>query len=264
MLIKIDNILQVGSKYLLNNMGDINSYFYKESSRDYALKQDIELEKLYTNLIRKEFPKIPILGEELTAKDISSSYRGKFFTIDPIDGTINYSRSIPEFGTVISLVENNSSILSGMSFPAFNEVYLAAKEEGAFKNGEKISVSNNFELNKVIVGYGDFAVGKDNVKKNLLRKTLISKLADQVLRIRMPGSAALQLAWLASGKIDISLTLGNNAWDVQAGVLLVREAGGVVFDYDNTEHSTKSTYTLASNERLRLYVMNLINECINN
>jgi len=71
------------------------------------------------------------------------------------------------------------------------------------------------------------------------------------MRVRMPGSAALQLAWLAAGRLDISITLSNNPWDVQAGVLLVREAGGEVYDSDGSDHSILSQYTIASNSPIK-------------
>jgi myo-inositol-1(or 4)-monophosphatase len=92
----------------------------------------------------------------------------------------------------------------------------------------------------------DFKVGRGAAAENAVHLALLAELVTRCLRVRMHGSAALDLAWLAAGRLNATAMLSNLAWDVTAGVLLVREAGGCVFDWDGTEHDDRSRYTLAS------------------
>ena len=110
------------------------------------------------------------------------------------------------------------------------------------------------------MAYGDFAVGEKAQERNNLRFALIEYMASKVLRVRIPGTAALQLAWVACGRADISLTPSNSAWDVQGGALIVREAGGEVFDFDGSQHSTASSYTFASNTTLKPAILAFFKE----
>ena len=153
----------------------------------------------------------------------------------------------------------------GLFFPELSEKYTAQLNSGAFLNGIKLSVSQCLTVSDAIAGFGDFSVGKGSEKKNRFRSELIHLLGNNTLRVRMLGSAAMQLAWLAAGRMDISVTLSNKAWDVQAGVLLVREAGGEVFDYNGEPHSFSSAYTLASsNPSLKQSLLNMLSACERN
>lgn len=243
---RIEKLLEIGSNYLLSKLGN-NLVEINKGNRDFALKTDVELEKIYKQYLLEIYPDIPIMGEELSPNGVLKDYAGKFWTIDPIDGTINYSRGLPEYGTSIALIENSKPIATGVCFPLLKETYIAGIGEGAFLNGRRIKVSNVCGLKFSILAYGDFSVKANYKIENKVRFKYITNFANNVLRVRMLGSAALQLAWLAAGRIDISLTLSNNAWDVQGGVLLVREAGGCVYDYDGSDHSVLSKYTIASN-----------------
>lgn len=254
---EIENLLKIGSQYLLKNWGH-GSIEVSKGERDFALKTDITLEKIYKQSLLNTYPDIPILGEELSPKAIPKNFKGKFWAIDPIDGTANYSKGLPEYGSSIALIENGKSIAVGVSFPSLKELYLAGRDEGAFLNGAKISVAKTYKLKDSILAYGDFSVKNNYTIENQTRLQYLTSFVNEVLRIRMPGSAALQLAWLASGKIDISLTLSNNAWDVQGGTLLVREAGGCVYDFDGSEHSISSKYTIASNKMTKRKIVDLI------
>ena len=254
---KIEGLLKVGARYLIDNLGN-NSVEIKKGNRDFALTVDVELEKIYRQSLAEVTPDIPILGEELSPKNCLNGYRGKFWAIDPIDGTINYSKGLPEYGTSIALIENGTSVAVGVCLPSLQETYIAGINEGAFLNKKRIQVSDTSDLINSVLAYGDFSVKHNYEIENEVRFKYITSFANNVLRVRMPGSAALQLAWLASGRIDISLTLSNNAWDVQGGVLLVREAGGCVYDFDGSEHSILSKYTIASNKKNKGRVIEFI------
>ena len=102
------------------------------------------------------------------------------------------------------------------------------------------------ELREASVGVADFKVGVGSEEENRVHLALLARLARESLRVRMLGSAALDLAWLAAGRLNATVMLSNLPWDVTAGQLLVREAGGVVYDYDGSPHSPNSRYTIAS------------------
>lgn len=221
--------------------------YHVKGERDFALAVDLNVEHEVKTILAAS--NIPVLGEELAWQ--GDQHAERFWVVDPVDGTINYSRQLPLFGTCIALVENGTPILAGISLPLLRERYLAERGKGATLNGQPLRVSNISQLNEAMVGLGDFAVGTGSEEKNRIRFALMQTLAPQVLRIRMLGSAAVQLAWLAAGRLDISIILSNKAWDVQAGVLLAREAGAVVFDGDGSEHTTASRYTLAAVLKLK-------------
>lgn len=251
--------LDLGDKISRSSINTAHSY-YEKGNRDFALEVDQAIETKVKSLLIEQDATIPILGEEFSWEQNEEKEDIElFWVVDPIDGTVNYSRQLPLFGISIALIYQNKPIISGISFPLLNERYIAVQGGGAFLNGGRINVSRTSNIANSIIGFGDFAVGSKSLEKNELRYKVIKFYADKALRIRMLGTAALQLAWLASGRIDISLTLSNNAWDVQAGVLLVREAGGEVFDYDGSSHDISSKYTLASNANLQVDALEYFN-----
>ena len=235
--------------------------YVKESTRDFATEIDLQVERKVVEFLSEAMPEVAVVGEEFTP-EMDGDMPGRYWVIDPIDGTANFSRDVPLFGVCIALVEGCQAIASGISLPMLKERYYAERGCGAFLNGEKIAVSDCVSMDKAIACLGDFAVGKDKDKKNKIRYNIIQRLGDEVLRVRMPGSAAFQLAWLAAGRTDISITMSNKAWDVQAGVLLVREAGGQVFDSRGEEHSIESNETLATNNlEMKNKVLDIIGKC---
>lgn len=216
--------------------------YHAKGERDFALAVDLEVEREVKKVLATS--DIPVLGEELAWQGEQGAER--YWVVDPVDGTINYSRQLPLFGTCIALVENGNAVLAGITLPLLRERYLAQQGEGATLNGRPLRVSSVTQLSEALVSLGDFAVGAGSEEKNRLRFALMQRLAPETMRIRMLGSAAVQLAWLAAGRLDASIILSNKAWDVQAGVLLAREAGAGVFDRDGGEHTTASRYTLAA------------------
>ena len=253
----ITEIIKIGADYLIDSLGNC-AVETQKGNRDFSLTTDVALEKIYTKRLLELYPDIPILGEELATNIVSNDYQGLFWAIDPIDGTVNFSRRMPEYGTSIALIEHGKPIAVGVAFPSLQETYIAGKGKGAYLNGNRIHVSKIEDLRSSILAFGDFSVKINYEIENQTRLKYFEKFVNEVLRVRMPGSAALQLAWVASGKADISLTLSNNAWDVQGGVLLVREAGGVVYDFNSSDHNISSEYTIASNPNNKKFVIDLI------
>lgn len=233
---------------------------HDKGERDFALHVDLDVERAVKAILAGADPTIPVLGEELAWQGQADATR--YWVVDPVDGTINYARALPMFGTCIALVENGQAVLAGISLPALGERYIAQRGEGAWCNGQRLQVSQVDTLQQAMVGTGDFAVGAGCEEKNRQRFAVLQTLAPQVLRIRMLGSAAVQMAWLAAGKLDVSIILSNKAWDVQAGVLIAREAGAVVFDGDGSEHTTASRYTLAATPGVKKEMLRAMGEVV--
>ncbi|GAA1311570.1 inositol monophosphatase family protein [Saccharothrix xinjiangensis] len=123
---------------------------------------------------------------------------------------------------------------------------LAAQGRGAHVNGETIHVSKTAELPKAMIAIGDYATGEGSDEENKQRVALTAALAAEVERIRMFGSAAHDLAWLAEGRIDGAVILSNKTCDIAAGVLIAREAGALVLDSSGAEHTATATHTIAA------------------
>jgi myo-inositol-1(or 4)-monophosphatase len=114
------------------------------------------------------------------------------------------------------------------------------------------------KLNEAIITVGDYAVGSNAGARNQIRLAVTSALAHNALRVRMLGSAAIDLAWLAHGRTDAAIIFGNKPWDTAAGVILVREAGGSVVDLDGYTHTLHSASTVAASALLLEQVLSLI------
>ena len=184
---------------------------------------DLAAEKTVLEILTGEFPDFGILAEESQPVDGTSPYR---WVVDPIDGTRNYAHGIPHFCTIVALAEG-SDIVAGVIYdPVRDEMFSAAKGQGAFLNGERIEVSKSEELSRCLLsfdlGYVDEKAG--------LALDMIRSLWPRMYSVRMMGTAGLGLAYAASGRVDLFFHHSLSPWDLATGLLLVREAGGVVTD----------------------------------
>lgn len=137
-------------------------------------------------------------------------------------------------------------MLGVIDLPFLDSRYTAVQGHGARRDGEPIRVSNVDRLQDAIVSIGDYAVGESADRKNGPRLSITGHLAGSALRVRMFGSAAIDLAWLAEGKTDGVVMLANKPRDTAAGVILAREAGALVVDTDGSDHTTDATATIAA------------------
>ncbi|HLD83446.1 MAG TPA: inositol monophosphatase family protein [archaeon] len=207
---------RAAGRILMKYYGNINKLHYK-SARDFATQADFDAEKVIISTIRKVFPEHAVLAEESGESGSSESK----WIIDPLDGTHNFVVEVPLFGVGIALERKGEIVLSVIYIPCDRELYTAEKGKGAFLNRKKIRVSSRKE--NFMVAFGGFwGIGDPFVRKKF------DKLAEKFHHdFRIPGSAMVQLAWIASGKVDGSLMLNEKPWDI-APALLVEEAGGLV------------------------------------
>src|SRR5262245_13184668 len=219
-----------------------------ERPPDTAYKGDVDLvtqadkrsERAIVARISKYFPEHSISAEEGLGHVRSSEFR---WHVDPLDGTTNFAHKYPCFSVSIALARSGSPLAAAVYNPIHEELFSAARGEGARLNGREISVSKVSTLSESLLCTG-FPVHKRLSSPN------IHYYYDFTLRshgVRRDGSAALDLASVAAGRFDGFWEFGLNAWDTAAGVLLVEEAGGAVSDFDGASYKLGGPVVLATN-----------------
>jgi myo-inositol-1(or 4)-monophosphatase len=179
--------------------------------------------------------------------------------LDPVDGTSNFAHGIPLCAVSLALIRGGEPVVAAIEAPFLNLQYHAAKGLGAFCNGGRIRVGERGELRRAIVSIGDYAVGEGAEEKNRTRIALTRRLAERVERVRMWGTAALDLVWVAEGRTDATIILSNDPWDTAAGVLIAREAGARVVDAKGDRHDVYSKETIAAGPQLIDEILGLVN-----
>ena len=201
------------SKVLVRDFGEIEKLQVKKKGpTDFVTNADIKVEKIIIEELKKARPNYSFITEENGIK--INKDKNNTWIIDPIDGTINFLHGVPHFAISIALKSNNE-IISGLIFdPIKNEMFHAEKNNGAFFNNHRIRVSKKNEIENCLFVTG----GK--IKE------------DYNLTYRKSGCAALDLAYVASGRYDGYFQHNLNLWDIAAGIILVQEAGGIVNEID--------------------------------
>jgi myo-inositol-1(or 4)-monophosphatase len=192
-------------------------------AHDIKLELDVRCQKLITNILQKAFPEISLLGEEGDAGDAGAEFR---WVVDPIDGTVNYFFGMPHACVSIALQRRKGKIfetLLGVIYDPFTDELFTATRGGKTKlNGRVVRVSRRAKIGEAVVAMG-FSKSKENLEKSLPH---LLKLARSSLKIRLMGSAALELAYVASGRLDLYVERSINLWDIAAGALMVECSGG--------------------------------------
>ncbi|WP_436761450.1 inositol monophosphatase family protein [Streptosporangium sp. V21-05] len=229
-----------------------------KGDRDMATEVDYAVEHAVRSFLSRETPDIGFLGEEEGATTAAEG--GLMWILDPVDGTANFLRGIPLCGVSLGLVDKDMPILGVIDLPFLGSRYSAAQGHGAQADEREIRASQTGDLHAAVVSIGDYAVDGDAERKNRLRLALTHELAARVQRVRMFGSAAVDLAWVAEGKTDAIIMLSNKPWDTAAGVLIAREAGATIADMDGSPHTMSSGATIAASPKLLADLIELIAE----
>lgn len=205
-------------------------------------KADKEAENVIIEFLSKE-TNFSFLAEESKTKIKKESK----WIIDPIDGTTNFVHGFPHFNVSIGLEIDDIVVVGVIYNPATKDLYSTVKGKGAFKNGKKISVTKNANLKDSLLATGfAYTEGAELDKALKLFKTLKLKTHG----LRRPGSAALDLCYVAEGIFDGFYERTLNAWDVAAGSLLVSEAGGIISNYENENFNLYGKSIIASNGKI--------------
>ncbi len=212
---------------------------------------DLIADKIIIKALKKRFPSHAILSEE---SGYSKKQKEYLWVIDPLDGTTNFFIGSPLFAVSIALFKNTQPILAAAYAPQMKEMYFAQVNQGAYLNGKKIRVSKTSSLSQSFLTYCH-----GSVKKDIQRAVKIyNKIKFNSLDSRQFGSAALELGFVAAGRTDGIIIPGANSWDVGAGVLLVKEAGGKVTDFSGKEWNLKSKDMVASNGKIHQQLINFL------
>jgi myo-inositol-1(or 4)-monophosphatase len=211
-----------------------------DEAHDIKLELDVRCQKLIEKILRAAFPEIPLLGEEGDSGDVSAEYR---WVVDPIDGTVNYFYGMPHAAVSIALQKRDKwrvtsdgksarhpvtrhpshvTVLGVIYGPFTDELWTTVRGQPTRLNGKIVRVSNRSKLADAVIAMG-FSKNRENLEKTLPH---LNRLARRVKKIRIMGSAALELVYVASGRLDAYIERTINLWDVAAGQLLVENAGG--------------------------------------
>jgi myo-inositol-1(or 4)-monophosphatase len=195
--------------------------------RDVVTDADFAAQQLITNGLREQFPDHGFLAEEENP-DLPSEGPVQWL-IDPIDGTSNYSRGIPNFCVSIAALVNDKVVVGVIYDPMSDELFSARRQHGCTLNGVPIQTSNTPDLAEAILAID---LGRQHHIRQRSTETFL-RLVHNVRSLRMIGSSALTMAWVAAGRIDGHLSYQLSAWDIAAGSLLIQEAGGRITTADN-------------------------------
>ena len=226
--------------------------FYK-GEINLVTEMDRISERTIVEIILKTFPDHGILAEEEARFENKSDF---LWIIDPLDGTTNYAHGYPCFSVSIGLEHEGNVIIGVVYDPMRDELFSAARGQGAFLNESPITVSRNDVLIRSLLATGfpyDRAVSKDN---NL---NYFNALIMASQEIRRSGSASLDLCAVAAGRLDGYWELKLHPWDVAAGSLIVQESGGVVSDFTGTRFSIRDKEIVASNGRIQGFMLDILN-----
>ena len=242
-----------------------------------ALKRDFgELEKLQVSLkgpgnfvsaadrraeetlfaeLSKARPGYSFLGEEGGRRE--GADKSHTWIVDPLDGTTNFLHGIPQFAISIAL-EREDAIVAGLIYnPAIEEMYIAEKGKGAFLNEQRIRVAGRKRLAEAVIACGLPHLGRPGIA---LSRQETGLMQEQVAGLRRFGAAALDLAWIAAGRLDGYWERDIKPWDMAAGLILVREAGGFVTDCDGGDDMFAKGHIVAGNETIQKEMLRVLKE----
>ncbi len=239
--------------YLMEHLGKLNVHQISEKQRnDFVTHVDRGSEALIVEEIRRSYPEHSILAEEGATHQNSGSLT---WIVDPLDGTLNYIKEIPFFGVSIA-VEDEKGLLVGVVYnPALDELFSARRGGGATLNRRSLQVSAQTDLRRAFLATGFPHHSKYHLPDYL---HAFSEIFIQAAGVRRLGSAALDLCYTASGCFEAYWELGLQSWDIAAGSLIVREAGGAVSDFRGGDTHLQSGRIAAGNKEIHSQIINIL------
>jgi myo-inositol-1(or 4)-monophosphatase len=227
--------------------------FELKGEHDLVTVADRASEKLIVERLQREYPTHHIMAEEGGETVGSSEYR---WYVDPLDGTTNFAHGFPVYNVTLALERNGQLIAGVIMDPTRGEVFSAELGSGAYLNGERIHVSKAASLNVALAGTG-FPSRKRHRNINIHFFHQVSMMTHGV---RRAGAAAIDLAYVACGRLDMFWEFSLNPWDIAAGVLMIREAGGTVTGMRGEELELHADHILADNTLLHEETIELFAE----
>ena len=241
-------------KSLARDFGEVqNLQVSLKGPGDYVSQADRKAEKLLREELLKARPTYGFLGEE--SEEIKGTDGAHRWIVDPLDGTTNFLHGIPTFAISIALERNGEIVAAVVLNPATDELFTAERGGGAFVNDRRLRVAMRKNLSDAVIGCGLPHLGRGNHGKFLVE---LRHVMGEVAGVRRLGSASLDLAYVAAGRFDGFWERDLSAWDIAAGILLVREAGGFVSDMDGGSAMLDMGSVVAGNEYIQKALMDVV------
>ena len=234
------------AKILIRDFGEIeNLQVSLKGPGNFVTASDMKVEKILIEELQKARPTYSILSEEIGEINNDESFK---WIIDPIDGTANFLHGIPHFAISVGL-EHDKEIISGIIYdPIKDEMFIAEKGNGSYLNNQRMRVSSRSQLKDCFVFTGGPRQNAEN--KNIVLKEYNNFSSEVDTPIRKMGSAALDMAYVAAGRCDGYWQRNLSYWDVAAGIVIVKEAGGFVTDFDGNNKYVENKSIIATNAKI--------------
>jgi len=247
--VAIESIKKAGE--ILVGSLDESVHMKIKSDETLVTEVDLKVEATILKLIREKFPKDSILSEETGNTTSDGPFR---WIIDPLDGTHNYIRRISTIGSSIALQLEDTVVLGVIYMPFTRELYIAKRGNGTYCNGKKIRVSER-DMNRATLVFDSNIISD----KTGLMLDHFRKVTGNVFNLRMFGSTARSLSYLAEGKVDVEIEYTDKIWDFASGAILIEEAGGKVTDLGGNKWNTEMKEYLASNGLIHEHILKILN-----
>ena len=244
------------SRFLIRDFGEIENLQVSEKGPgDFVTSADKRTEKILIEELQKSHPEYGIITEE--TGHINKLNTKNRWIIDPIDGTMNFMNGIPQFAISIGY-EEEGEVKCGVIFnPILNEMFCAEKGNGAYLNNSRIRVSNKKKIKDALLVTGG-PKGGSKIKEKIFSEYI--KISKQVSNVRKFGSASLDLAYVACGRFDGYWQRELNFWDIAAGTIILKEAGGFIDFFEDDENLPLKKNILATNSNIHEELKELLNK----
>jgi len=247
---------EAAGELLLQKIGQVQ--VREKGPADLVTEADLAAQELITGIILDEFPDHIVVGEEDRGHSGNAQVSDYRWIVDPLDGTTNYAHGVPHYSVSIAL-EHRGELLVGVVFnPSSGECFSAISGEGACLNGNRIYTSSVSKLSEALVAIGfPPKAASDSADVNAFLEAI-----SRCQAMRRTGSAALNLCYLAMGRFDAGWCFSTKPWDVAAGALIIKEAGGIVTRPDGSQFSVESAdFAAASTKPLHAELRNMLTKC---
>ena len=232
----------------------------EKSPNDFVTEVDQKVEQAIIDIIKKAYPSHAILGEESGESDGEGDGEEYQWIIDPIDGTRNFIHGFPHFAISIAIAIKGKIEHGVIYDPMRDELFTATRGKGAYLNQTRIRVADRKQLSEALLGTG-FAY-RHTDKDSQLPRQLLESILPTTGDVRRAGAATLDLAYVACGRLDGFWEMGLKIWDMAAGALLIKEAGGIVCDIDGSDNQLKTGNIVGANPALLKQLLKMIKPCI--
>ena len=242
------------SKTLIRDFGEIeNLQVSIKGPGDFVTNCDKKVEKILIDELLKARPSYSILSEEIGEINNDDSFK---WIIDPIDGTYNFLHGIPHFAISVGL-EHNKEIICGIIYdPIKDEMFTAEKGNGSYLNNQRMRVSSRSKLEDCMIFTG--GPKRDAKNRELALKEYYKFSIKVLVPMRKLGSASLDMAYVAAGRCDGFWQRNLNYWDIAAGIILVKEAGGFVTDFNGENEYIQNKTILATNAKINKEMIEIL------